>query len=230
MKVGEQKLKDIPVVRDFPGVFPEDLSGLTPSREVEFRIDLLPRSIPVSKSPIVWHLQKCKIYQTNLKTSKTKVSYDLVLHLGELLCCLLRRKMSKEEHEVHLKLILELLKKEKLFEKFSKCKFLLQEVHFIGHVVNSKGKANVVADALCGKKWMKPRRVRAMIMTIHSSIKARILEAQSKASKNVITPSEMLRGLDKQFERKEDGRLYFVERIWVPFYGNLRTLTIDEVG
>ncbi|GJR87689.1 putative reverse transcriptase domain-containing protein [Tanacetum coccineum] len=46
---------------------------------------------------------------------------------------------SKKEHEVHLKLVLELLKKEKLFAKFSKCEFWLQEVHFLGHVVNSNG-------------------------------------------------------------------------------------------
>nr|GEY48550.1 putative reverse transcriptase domain-containing protein [Tanacetum cinerariifolium] len=46
---------------------------------------------------------------------------------------------SKEEHEVHLKLILELLEKEKLFGKFSKCEFWLQEVHFLGHVVDSEG-------------------------------------------------------------------------------------------
>ncbi|GJT82339.1 putative reverse transcriptase domain-containing protein [Tanacetum coccineum] len=46
---------------------------------------------------------------------------------------------SKEEHEVQLKLILELLEKEKLFEKFSKCKFWLQEVRFLGHVVNNEG-------------------------------------------------------------------------------------------
>nr|GFC60089.1 putative reverse transcriptase domain-containing protein [Tanacetum cinerariifolium] len=46
---------------------------------------------------------------------------------------------SKEEHEVHLKLILELLKKEKLFGKFSKCEFWLQKVCFLGHVVNSEG-------------------------------------------------------------------------------------------
>ncbi|GJR24633.1 putative reverse transcriptase domain-containing protein [Tanacetum coccineum] len=38
----------------------------------------------------------------------------------------------------------------------------------------------------------------------------------------------MLRGLDKQFERKEEGRLYFVERIWVPAYGNMRTLIMNE--
>ncbi|GJT89375.1 putative reverse transcriptase domain-containing protein [Tanacetum coccineum] len=42
---------------------------------------------------------------------------------------------SKEEHEVHLRLVLELLKKEKLYAKFSKCEFWLQEVHFLGHVI-----------------------------------------------------------------------------------------------
>ncbi|GKE27790.1 putative reverse transcriptase domain-containing protein, partial [Tanacetum coccineum] len=46
---------------------------------------------------------------------------------------------SKEEHEVHLRLVLELLKKEKLYAKFSKCEFWLQEMHFLGHVVNQNG-------------------------------------------------------------------------------------------
>nr|GEW91731.1 reverse transcriptase domain-containing protein [Tanacetum cinerariifolium] len=39
---------------------------------------------------------------------------------------------------------------------------------------------------------------------------------------------EMLQGLGKKYERKEDGRLYFVEQIMVPVYGNLRTLIMDE--
>ncbi|GJT94311.1 putative reverse transcriptase domain-containing protein [Tanacetum coccineum] len=59
-------------------------------------------------------------------------------------------------------------------------------------------------------------------------LKTKVLEAQSEAFKDVNTSAEMLRGLDKQFERKEDGRLYFVERIWVPAYGNLRTLIMNE--
>ncbi|GJT85739.1 putative reverse transcriptase domain-containing protein [Tanacetum coccineum] len=46
---------------------------------------------------------------------------------------------SKEEHEVHLKLVLELHEKEKLFGKFSKCKFWLQEARFLRHVVNNEG-------------------------------------------------------------------------------------------
>ncbi|GKB28165.1 putative reverse transcriptase domain-containing protein [Tanacetum coccineum] len=42
----------------------------------------------------------------------------------------------KEDHKIQLKLVLELLKKEKLYAKFSKCEFWLQEVHFLGHVVD----------------------------------------------------------------------------------------------
>ncbi|GKA25947.1 putative reverse transcriptase domain-containing protein, partial [Tanacetum coccineum] len=45
----------------------------------------------------------------------------------------------EEEHEVHLKAILDLLKKQKLYTKFSKCEFWLQEVQFLGHVVNRAG-------------------------------------------------------------------------------------------
>ncbi|GJR12633.1 hypothetical protein Tco_0795285, partial [Tanacetum coccineum] len=46
---------------------------------------------------------------------------------------------SKEEHEVHLRLVLELLRKDKLYAKFFKCEFWLKEVHFLGHVVNQNG-------------------------------------------------------------------------------------------
>nr|GEZ11910.1 putative reverse transcriptase domain-containing protein [Tanacetum cinerariifolium] len=48
---------------------------------------------------------------------------------------------SKQEHEEHLKLILELLKKEQLYAKFSKCEFWIPKVQFIGHVIDSQGLA-----------------------------------------------------------------------------------------
>ncbi|GJX96862.1 putative reverse transcriptase domain-containing protein [Tanacetum coccineum] len=48
-------------------------------------------------------------------------------------------KSNKEEHAEHLKLILELLKKEELYAKFSKCDFWLSRVQFIGHVIDSEG-------------------------------------------------------------------------------------------
>ncbi|GJX51920.1 putative reverse transcriptase domain-containing protein [Tanacetum coccineum] len=46
---------------------------------------------------------------------------------------------ESEEHTKHLKLILELLKKEELYAKFSKCEFLLLKVQFLGHVIDSEG-------------------------------------------------------------------------------------------
>ncbi|GJZ72233.1 putative reverse transcriptase domain-containing protein [Tanacetum coccineum] len=50
-KIDEPRISDIPVVRDFTDVFPEDLLGLPPQRQVEFRIDLVPGATPVAKSP-----------------------------------------------------------------------------------------------------------------------------------------------------------------------------------
>ncbi|GJX45925.1 hypothetical protein Tco_0262601 [Tanacetum coccineum] len=48
-------------------------------------------------------------------------------------------QLQEEEHEVHLKTILDLLKKAKLYTKFSKCEFWLKEVQFLGYVVNRDG-------------------------------------------------------------------------------------------
>ncbi|GJV16542.1 reverse transcriptase domain-containing protein [Tanacetum coccineum] len=50
-KPDEKRLEDIPVVREFPEVFPEDLPGLPPIRQVEFQIDLIPEAAPVACTP-----------------------------------------------------------------------------------------------------------------------------------------------------------------------------------
>ncbi|KAJ9544488.1 hypothetical protein OSB04_024195 [Centaurea solstitialis] len=63
---------------------------------------------------------------------------------------------SKEDHEHHLRLILELLKAEKLYAKFSKCEFWIREVHFLGHVVN-KGVHVDPAKIEAIKKWEAPK-------------------------------------------------------------------------
>ncbi|GKC07277.1 putative reverse transcriptase domain-containing protein [Tanacetum coccineum] len=50
-KSDEKRLEDIPVVREFPKVFPKDLPGLPPVRQVEFQIDLIPGATPVARAP-----------------------------------------------------------------------------------------------------------------------------------------------------------------------------------
>ncbi|GJU94210.1 putative nucleotidyltransferase, ribonuclease H [Tanacetum coccineum] len=64
---------------------------------------------------------------------------------------------SKEDREVHLKLVLELLKKEKLFAKFYKCEFWLKEVHFLGHVVNNNGIHVNPSKIEVMKNWKIPK-------------------------------------------------------------------------
>ncbi|GJW32811.1 putative reverse transcriptase domain-containing protein [Tanacetum coccineum] len=53
-EIPERRIEDVPVVRDFPEVYPEDLPGLPPTRQVEFHIELIPRAAPVARVP--YHL------------------------------------------------------------------------------------------------------------------------------------------------------------------------------
>ncbi|GKF52484.1 hypothetical protein Tco_0159394, partial [Tanacetum coccineum] len=50
-KSEKKLLEDVPIVRDFPDVSPEDLPGLPPTRQVEFQIDLVPSVAPVARAP-----------------------------------------------------------------------------------------------------------------------------------------------------------------------------------
>ncbi|GJU11134.1 hypothetical protein Tco_1133530 [Tanacetum coccineum] len=50
-KSEKKRLEVVPIVRDFPEVFPEDLPGLPPTRQVEFQIDLVPGTAPVARVP-----------------------------------------------------------------------------------------------------------------------------------------------------------------------------------
>nr|GEZ24778.1 putative reverse transcriptase domain-containing protein [Tanacetum cinerariifolium] len=82
----------MPIIPDFPKAFPEELSGLPSPRQVEFRIDLVPRVAPVARAPY------------RLAPSEMK---ELLIQLQE----------DEEEHERNLKIILELLKKERLYAR-----------------------------------------------------------------------------------------------------------------
>ncbi|GJW07000.1 putative reverse transcriptase domain-containing protein [Tanacetum coccineum] len=64
---------------------------------------------------------------------------------------------NKQEHEEHLKLIIELLKKEELYAKFSKCKFWIPKVQFLGHVIDSKGIHVDPAKIESIKDWASPK-------------------------------------------------------------------------
>ncbi|GKF64643.1 putative reverse transcriptase domain-containing protein [Tanacetum coccineum] len=64
---------------------------------------------------------------------------------------------TQEEHVEHLRLVLELLKKEKLYAKFSKYEFWLREVQFLGHVINGNGIHVDPSKIEAIKNWKAPR-------------------------------------------------------------------------
>ncbi|GKC18955.1 putative reverse transcriptase domain-containing protein, partial [Tanacetum coccineum] len=254
-KSEEKRLEDVPIVRDFPKVFSEDLPGIPPTRQVEFQIDLIPDAAPIARAPYrlapsemkelsdqlqelfdkgfirpsssPWgapvlfvkkkggsfrmcinyqelnkltvknryplprindlfdQLQGSSVYskidlrsgyhqlqvcEEDIPKTKFKTRYDhyefqvmpfgltntpdVVMDLMNRVCKpymdkflivfiddILIYSKSKQEHEEHLKLILELLKKEELYAKFSKCEFWIPKVQFLGHVIDNQGLA-----------------------------------------------------------------------------------------
>ncbi|GJY86957.1 putative reverse transcriptase domain-containing protein [Tanacetum coccineum] len=66
-------------------------------------------------------------------------------------------RLHKQEHEEHLKIILELLKKEELYAKFSKCEFWIPKVQFLGHVIDNKGIHVDPAKIESVKDWASPK-------------------------------------------------------------------------
>ncbi|GJY04123.1 putative reverse transcriptase domain-containing protein [Tanacetum coccineum] len=197
----EKRLEDVPVIRNFPEVFPDELPGLPPPRQVEFRIDLIPGAAPVARTPyrlapsemkelskqliddLFDQLQGSSVYSkidlrsgyhqlrireedipiTAFRTRYGHYEFQVMpfgltnapavfMDLMNRVCKpyldkfvivfiddILIYSRNKEEHGEHLKTILNLLRSEKLYAKFSKCDFWLDSVQFLGHVIDSNG-------------------------------------------------------------------------------------------
>ncbi|KAL0434132.1 UNVERIFIED_CONTAM: hypothetical protein Slati_2747500 [Sesamum latifolium] len=81
-------LEEIPVVRDFPEVFPDDLPGLPPHREVDFAIETLPGVAPISIAPYRMAPVELQELKKQLEELLEKGFIQPVLHRGEHLCYL----------------------------------------------------------------------------------------------------------------------------------------------
>nr|GEX36334.1 putative reverse transcriptase domain-containing protein [Tanacetum cinerariifolium] len=237
----EKRLENIPVVREFPDVFPEEPPGLPPVRQVEFQIDLIPRAAPrvpyrlapsemqelsnqlqkladqgfIRPSTSPWgapvlfvkkkngsfrmfinyrelnkltvkncyplpriddlfdQLQGSSVYSkidlrsgmpvglTNVpavfmdlmnRVCKSYLDKFVIVFIDDILIY----SYNKEEHANHLRIILELLRKEKLYAKFSKCDFWIRTVQFLGHLIDSQGLHVDPAKIEAAKKWASP--------------------------------------------------------------------------
>ncbi|XP_072060315.1 uncharacterized protein [Arachis hypogaea] len=229
-----QNLDQIPMVRDFPEVFPEDIPEFPPQREIEFAIELVPGARPVSIAPY----RMAPIELAELKTQVFSPFLDkfVVVFIDDILVY----SKTVKEHEEHLRIVLRILKEQKFYAKLSKCEFWKEEVKFLGHV------ANVVADALSQKSltivWMRIKEEelvdkfvdlkldisevagRACLnqLQISSTFKSEIQRAQQDEQKfqQLFQPVGDKRR--EEFTKDDEGLWRYKGRICIPDVGSLR--------
>ncbi|WMV54696.1 hypothetical protein MTR67_048081 [Solanum verrucosum] len=77
-------IQSVPIVREFPEVFPDDLPGVPPEREIDFSIDIIPDTRPISIPSCRMTPAELKELKEQLKDMLDKASFDQVSHLGAL--------------------------------------------------------------------------------------------------------------------------------------------------
>ncbi|GJX96878.1 putative reverse transcriptase domain-containing protein [Tanacetum coccineum] len=307
-KTRDNKQEENVMVRDFLEVFPDYLSGLPPLCEIEFQIELIPRAVPISKSPYrlaPFELEELSGQLKELQDKDLRSGYhQLRAHEDDIpkttfrTCYrhfefivmpfgLTNAPATWEDHVEYLRLVLELLKKEKLYAEFSKCELWLREVQILGHVINDNGihvdpskiKAGeeqkltfqTLKDKLCNAPVLalpdgpedfvvyydasglelgcvlmqrgkviayasKQLKIHEKNYTTHDLELGAIIDYDCEiryhpGKANVVADAlsrKERKGLDEMIEQRSDGTLYYLDRIWVPLKGDVRTLIMDE--
>ncbi|GJT15544.1 putative reverse transcriptase domain-containing protein [Tanacetum coccineum] len=132
---------------------------------------------------------------------------------------------SKKEHVEHLKLILELLKKEELYAKFSKCEFWILKVQFLDHVIDSKGIHVDLTKIESTKDWASPKTA----MKIHQFFRSCDVLMQNK--KFIAHASRQLKIHEKNYTTHdlELGAVVFALKIWRHYpHGTKCTVITDR--
>ncbi|XP_057443964.1 uncharacterized protein LOC130736135 [Lotus japonicus] len=166
---GNPNVNDIPTVRDFTDVFPDDVPGLPPIRDIEFAIDIVPGTGPISiapyrmapaelvelKSQIEDLLSKGFIRPSVSPWGAPVLLRFVVVFIDDILIY----SKDAKDHEEHLRQVLQVLREKKLYANPSKCEFWLEEVKFLGHVISKEGIAVDPAKVETVLAWEQPKTV-----------------------------------------------------------------------
>ncbi|GKF79657.1 hypothetical protein Tco_0235225, partial [Tanacetum coccineum] len=146
-KSEERRLEDVPIVRKFPEVFPEDLPRLPPARQVEFQIDLVPGAAPVTRAP--YRLAPAEMQE--LSTQLQELSDKGFIRSSSSPWGAPVLFVKKKDGSFRMCIDYQ------LYAKFSKCEFSLSKVQFLGHVIDSEGIHVDPAKIKAIKDWASPK-------------------------------------------------------------------------
>nr|GEX49061.1 putative reverse transcriptase domain-containing protein [Tanacetum cinerariifolium] len=207
----EIRFEDMLVIYDFPEVFPDDLPGLPPPRQVEFRIELVPGAAPVARAPYRLAPSEMKEFIYGLNESSVQLYLDkfVIVFIDDILIY----SKSKEDHEEHLKIILGLLKKEN-YQKSLQYILDQKEIN-----MRQRRWIELLRDYDCEIRYHP----------VYTDLSERILKAQMEAIKKENVKAENLGRLLKPIlEIRSDGIRYFDKRVWLPMYEGIRALVMHE--
>ncbi|GKC75246.1 putative reverse transcriptase domain-containing protein, partial [Tanacetum coccineum] len=138
---------------------------------------------------------------------------------------------SKKEHAKYLKLILELLKKEELYAKFSKCEFWMSKVQFLGHVIDSEGIHVDPAKIESIKDWASPEtptEIQAAFQLLKQKLCSAPILALPEGSENFVVYCDVSHKGLGALEPRADGTLCLNGRSWIPCRENRLNGEVDE--
>nr|GEU63021.1 reverse transcriptase domain-containing protein [Tanacetum cinerariifolium] len=118
---------------------------------------------------------------------------------------------NETEHEEHLKAILELLKEEKLYAKFSKCEFWILKVQFLGHVIDSRGIHVDPAKIESVKDWASPKTLIEIRQFLGlAGYYRRFIEGFSKIAKSMTKLTQ--KGIKYDWGEKEENAFQLIKQ------------------
>nr|GEU90749.1 putative reverse transcriptase domain-containing protein [Tanacetum cinerariifolium] len=243
-----KRLEDVSIVRDFPEVFPKDLSAPSEMKELAEQLQELsdkgfirPSSSPWGASvlfvkkkdeSVCYHQVRVReeyIPMTAFRTLYRNYEFQ-VMPFGLINAPAVFMDLMNRVCKPYLDRSMRKTTQLKIWNLELWCSLLR-----CGDITYTEpGKANIVADAMSRKEWSRPLRVRALVMTMGLNLPKKILEAQTEALKPKNLSAEDVRGMLRKDLPKEmlephaDGTLCLNNRSWVPCFGDFRTLIMHK--
>ncbi|GKA51884.1 putative reverse transcriptase domain-containing protein [Tanacetum coccineum] len=218
-EIEKKEVSNIPVVCDFPDVFPDDLPGILPERQVDFGIDLIPGATPIAKAPYRLAPTEMQELMKQLQDLLDKGFIQPSASLWGVPVLFVKKKDGSMRMCIDYR---------ELNKVTIKNKYSLPRIDDLFDQLHGARKVNVVTDALSRKRRLGSISVKFIKITLIPDLDRKIQELQQVAIQDKYLHDEQMKGRSKLLESDTNKIKRFKGRIWVPKYRGLREMILDE--